>query len=189
MIGRLRGTVLEKQPPDLLIDVQGVAYEVQASMQSFYQLPLNPSEEVILYTHMVVREDAHQLFGFYAKEERALFRTLLKVNGIGPKSGLSILSSISPEEFRRCVNFGDTASLTKVPGIGKKTAERLMIELRDREFIVSGPVGGGIHQDALSALLALGYKSPEAIRALEGLDAKQCSREEMIRIALKRMNV
>lgn len=189
MIGRLRGIVLEKQPPDLLIDVQGVAYEVQASMQTFYQLPLNSREETILYTHLVVREDAHQLYGFFSKEERELFRTLLKVNGIGPKSALSILSSISPDEFKRCVNHGDTASLTKVPGIGKKTAERLMIEMRDREFILS-PASGkeSAHQDALSALVALGYKSHEALRALDGLEAKQYSSEEMIRFALKRIN-
>lgn len=193
MIGRLRGILLEKQPPELLIETSGVAYEVQASMQTFYQLPLI-NQEVILYTHLIIREDAHQLYGFYNKQERVLFRALLKVNGVGPKLALTILSSSSPEEFVRCVNQGDTASLVRLPGVGKKTAERLVIEMRDRvsdDFILpssSNPINSS-HQDAMSALIALGYKPQEASRALQNIVSENQSSEELIRLALKRIQV
>lgn len=194
MIGRLRGILLEKQPPELLIETSGVAYEVHASMQTFYQLPLI-NQEIILYTHLIIREDAHQLYGFYNKQERVLFRALLKVNGVGPKLALTILSSSSPEEFVRCVNQGDTASLVRLPGVGKKTAERLIIEMRDRvvndDFIVpssSNPINSA-HQDAMSALIALGYKPPEASRALQNIVSENQSSEELIRLALKRIQI
>lgn len=194
MIGRLRGILLEKQPPELLIETSGVAYEVQASMQTFYQLPLI-NQEIILYTHLIIREDAHQLYGFYNKQERVLFRALLKVNGVGPKLALTILSSSSPEEFVRCVNQGDTASLVRLPGVGKKTAERLIIEMRDSvvndDFIVpssSNPINSA-HQDAMSALIALGYKPPEASRALQNIGSENQSSEELIRLALKRIQI
>jgi Holliday junction DNA helicase RuvA len=191
MIGRLRGIILEKQPPELLIETAGVAYEVQASMQTFYQLPLN-NQEIILYTHLIIREDAHQLYGFYTKAERSLFRALLKVNGVGPRMALTILSSSAPEEFIRCVNQGDTASLVRLPGIGKKTAERLIIEMRDRvngdEFILpSASSPGSAHQDAVSALVALGYKPQEAARALQNIVTENQSSEMLIRLALKKM--
>ncbi len=193
MIGRLRGILLEKQPPELLIETSGVAYEVQASMQTFYQLPLI-NQEIILYTHLIIREDAHQLYGFYNKQERILFRALLKVNGVGPKLALTILSSSSPDEFVRCVNQGDTASLVRFPGVGKKTAERLVIEMRDRvsdDFILpssSNPINSA-HQDAMSALIALGYKPQEASRALQNIVSENQSSEELIRLALKRIQI
>jgi Holliday junction DNA helicase RuvA len=189
MIGRIRGIILEKQPPELLIETGGVAYEVQASMQTFYQLPLN-QQEIILYTHLIVREDAHQLYGFYSKEERSLFRTLLKVNGVGPKLALTILSSVSPEEFIRCVNQGDTAALVRLPGVGKKTAERLVIEMRDRfngDFILPTASKNNAQQDAVSALIALGYKPQEATRALQNVDVENQSSEALIKLALKRI--
>jgi Holliday junction DNA helicase RuvA len=194
MIGRLRGILLEKQPPELLIETSGVAYEVQASMQTFYQLPLI-NQEIILYTHLIIREDAHQLYGFYNKQERVLFRALLKVNGVGPKLALTILSSSSPEEFVRCVNEGDTASLVRLPGVGKKTAERLVIEMRDRvvneDFILpsSSHSINSSHQDAMSALIALGYKPQEASRALQNIVSENQSSEELIRLALKRIQL
>lgn len=203
MIGRLKGLLLEKHPPELLIETNGVAYEVYASMQTFYQLP-ECHQEIILHTHFIVREDVQQLYGFISKEERGLFRALLKVNGVGPKSALAILSSISPDEFMRCILQGDTGNLVKLPGVGKKTAERLVIEMRDRLKELShtqGNVGlesspslfsvsptASAHQDALSALCALGYKPQEASRALQGLENQGLSSEEMIRLALKKIN-
>jgi len=131
MIGLIRGIILEKQPPQLLVDVSGIAYEIDASMSSFCQLP-DIGSEVSLFTHFVVREDAHQLYGFFTRDERLLFRTLLKVNGIGPRLALSILSSTTPDEFVHCVLNNDTGSLVRMPGVGKKTAERLVIEMRDK---------------------------------------------------------
>jgi Holliday junction DNA helicase RuvA len=190
VIGRLRGVILEKQPPDLLLEVAGVSYEIQASMQTFYQLPIS-NQEITLYTHLIVREDAHQLYGFYTKAERVLFRALLKVNGVGPKLALTILSSSAPEEFIRCVNQGDTASLVRLPGVGKKTAERLIIEMRDKvseSFIVpSLNTSTSAQQDALSALVALGYKPQDASRVLHAIGAESYSSEELIRLALKRI--
>src|SRR5580692_2258315 len=131
MIGQLFGTLLEKQPPTLLLKVQNIGYEIDAPMSTFYRLP-ESGQELSLYTHLVVREDAHQLYGFYSRPERSLFRTLLKVNGVGPRLALTILSSIEPEEFVRCVVNNDTESLVQLPGVGKKTAERLNIEMRDK---------------------------------------------------------
>jgi Holliday junction DNA helicase RuvA len=200
MIGRLNGVLLEKQPPHLLIDVSGVAYEVQASMQTFYQLP-ELGERVTLHTHFVVREDAQQLFGFMVLQERALFRALIKVNGIGAKIALAILSSIAPDDFVRCVAEQNTTALQRLPGIGKKTAERLIIEMRDRladwhagdgitssEFInsASNPMNyQNAEQDAISALLSLGFKPQEASRLISKVAADNLSSEELIRLALK----
>jgi len=168
MISRLRGKLIEKQPPFLFLEVSGLTYEVQASMNTFYRLP-EINQEITLHTHFIVREDGHFLFGFNEVRERSLFRTLLKVNGVGPKVALAILSSVEPDEFVRCVAEQNTAALQKLPGIGKKTAERLIIEMRDRladwdageSFVVNAqsPLGmlpKSAEQDAISALIALG---------------------------------
>jgi len=202
MIGQLRGIILEKQPPQLLLDVQGVAYEIDAPMSTFYRLP-DIGQEAILLTHLVIREDAHHLYGFYAREERALFRTLLKVNGVGPRLGLTILSSIEPNEFVRCIVNNDTANLVRLPGVGKKTAERLVIEMRDKltDWQPSLPIVSAelnhtakksgtrnhIIQDAISALISLGYKPVEASRAVAKVDDSNLSSEEIIRQALREM--
>lgn len=202
MIGRLRGALLEKKPPHLLIDVQGVAYELQASMHTFYRLP-DLSQTVSLHTHFVVREDAQQLYGFFDESERLLFRTLIKVNGVGPKLALTILSSINPDEFVYCVTQQNSARLIALPGVGKKTAERLIIEMRDRlaDWHMESPSVSTEYteqalplsprkrvQDAISALVTLGYKPQEASRALHQVDPEVTTVEEMIRFALKRMS-
>lgn len=198
MIGRLRGVLAEKHPPQLLLEVGGVGYEIEAPMSTFYQLPAL-GEPVTLYTHLVVREDAHLLFGFATRNERALFRSLIKVNGVGAKLALTILSGISANDFARSVHEGDTVALTRLPGIGKKTAERLVIEMRDRlDDWHSGTLPAAITpaapavvtgserlRDAVSALVALGYKPQEASRLVNGLDEGLPS-EEIIRAALKR---
>ncbi len=199
MIGRLTGKLLSKQPPDLLLDVNGVGYEVQAPMGTFYQLPV-PGESVSLYTHMVVREDAQLLYGFISDSDRQLFRTLIKVNGVGPKLALTILSGIEVDQFVACVQQGDTASLVKLPGVGRKTAERLLVEMRDRlaDWAPGGPAtdaaaavardGGPLIDDAQSALIALGYKPVEAARAVSAVYNETLdSSEELIRQALKAM--
>lgn len=200
MIGQLRGIILEKQPPQLLVDVHGVGYEVDAPMSTFYQLP-DVGSEVSLFTHFVVREDAQLLYGFYTRDERTLFRTLLKVNGVGPRMALTILSSTTPEEFVRCVLNNDTASLVRVPGVGKKTAERLVIEMRDKlsdwyqapavEGVMPTKKESGsrhqILQDAISALVVLGYKQQEANRTVTKVDDGNISSEELIRRALREM--
>lgn len=201
MIGQLRGTLLEKQPPLLLLDVNNIGYEIDAPMSTFYRLP-DIGNEVVLHTHFVVREDAHHLYGFYTREERALFRTLLKVNGVGPRLGLTILSSIDSNEFIRCVVNNDSASLVRLPGVGKKTAERLIIEMRDKvsdwqpkgnlELNSKGPLNENTPrnqsiQDAISALIALGYKPQEASRAVSKVDDGQLTSEEMIRRSLQEM--
>jgi Holliday junction DNA helicase RuvA len=202
MIGLLRGIILEKQPPHLLLDVNGVGYEIDAPMSTFYHLP-DIGKEVTLHTHFVVREDAHSLFGFFAREERALFRTLLKVNGVGPRLALTILSSIAPNEFVRCVINNDTASLVRLPGVGKKTAERLIIEMRDKlsswqgtgseHILAITPTDKGgrnpLIQDAISALVSLGYKPQEASRVISKVDDGQLTSEDMIRRALQEMVV
>lgn len=198
MIGRLRGTLIDKQAPTLLLDVHGVGYEVEAPMSTFYQLPLTGTE-VILHTHLAVREDAHTLFGFATEGERRLFRSLIKVSGVGAKMALTILSGISVDEFTRCVHEGDTATLTRMPGVGKKTAERLVVEMRDRlerdtqAIRLAGESATGLVSevanspvnDAVSALIALGYKPQEASRLVRGIDAEGLSSEEIIRRALQ----
>ncbi|MFP5344263.1 MAG: Holliday junction branch migration protein RuvA [Gammaproteobacteria bacterium] len=194
MIGQLRGILLSKEPPHLLLDAHGVGYEIEAPLSTFYDLPA-PGSEITLYTHLVVREDAHLLFGFANAQERTLFRTLLKVNGVGARLALTILSGVSAQGFVRCVQNNDSASLTRLPGIGKKTAERLLLEMRDKlsgweESAVRGaaPVSaspGDAMHDALSALVSLGYKPHEASRMLQGIDGAGLSREELIRRALQ----
>lgn len=199
MIGRLRGILVEKYPPQLLIEVAGVAYELQASMSTFYRLP-EVGSETVLHTHFVVREDAQQLYGFFEARERSLFRSLIKVNGVGPKMALTILSSIEPDNFVRCVMDNDTASLVRLPGVGKKTAERLVIEMRDRlaeaemgppatQIVITGAAHNNrsASQDAVSALIALGYKPQEASRAVSQVAGDDLSSEVLIRSALKNM--
>lgn len=202
MIGQLRGILLEKQPPSLLLEVNGVGYEIDAPMSTFYRLP-EIGQEIKLFTHFVVREDAHCLFGFYSQEERSLFRALLKVNGVGPRLGLTILSSVEPDEFVRCVVNNDATSLTKIPGIGKKTAERLLIEMRDKlsswqspsltdkdlaKIPQTGPRNQMI-QDAVAALISLGYKPQEASRLVSKIDDGNLKSEDMIRLALREMMI
>jgi holliday junction DNA helicase RuvA len=194
VIGRLRGKIILKQPPRLMLDVQGVGYEVDATMSTFYQLP-EVGQEVVLHTHLIVREDAHLLFGFVSEAERSLFRNLIKVSGIGARTALVILSGMSADQFARCVIEGDVTSLVKLPGVGKKTAERLVIELRDRLDVhdsvahdmpaikrttVASPV-----DDAQSALIALGYKPAEATRMVQGIDSKGLDTENIIRLCLQ----
>ena len=189
MIGRLAGTILEKHPPLVLVDVQGVAYEVDVPMSTFYQLPATGAK-VVLHTHLVVREDAHLLFGFFTEGERQAFRQLLKISGIGARTALSVLSGLTVEEFYNAVANQDSARLIKVPGIGRKTAERLLLELRDKlETIVVGArtAGGSVESsrgDALNALITLGYSEKEAKVALAKLDPGLAV-PEAIRQALK----
>ncbi|MGH8283513.1 MAG: Holliday junction branch migration protein RuvA [Gammaproteobacteria bacterium] len=189
MIGFLRGQLLRRQPPHLLIEVHGVGYEVEAPMSTFYSLP-EAGAEVQLYTHLVVREDAHILFGFGSETERRLFRALIRVNGVGPRLALTILSGISVDNFVRCVHDNDTAALTRLPGIGRKTAERLVVEMRDRLDEASGGVTTVMgemspREEALSALVSLGYKPQEASRMLQAIKETDISSEEFIRRALQ----
>ena len=197
MISRLHGVLIAKQPPQLLIDVQGVGYEVEAPMSTFYQLPATGAT-ITLHTHLVVREDAHLLFGFASERERRLFRTLIKVNGVGPKLALTILSGISADDLVRCLQENDSAALVRLPGVGKKTAERLLVEMRDRldDLQSDGvlpvamaaplaPTARDEERDALSALVALGYKPQEASRLISGVESAGLSSEEIIRAALK----
>lgn len=196
MIGRLNGKLLEKNPPAILLDVQGVGYEVDVPMSTFYGLP-EVGQAVELHTHFVVREDAQLLFGFATNRERALFRALLKVNGVGAKVALSILSGMTAEEFFQCVAAKDAVALTKVPGIGKKTAERLLVEMQDKvDALAGGSVQGGLpienassaREQASEALMALGYKAAEAKRLLDKTAVEGQSVEEMIRAALRSMS-
>jgi len=197
MIGRLRGVLLEKQAPEIVIDVNGVGYEVLVPMTTLYGLPAL-GQVVSLYTQFIVREDAQQLFGFSDVTSRRLFRDLIKVNGVGPKLALTIMSGIDSDEFVQCVQDGNTAALVKLPGVGKKTAERLIIEMRDRlkdwELPTSNsktvaPVGAAKLNiaEAEAALVALGYKPQEASKAINALKADDASSEELIRAALKNM--
>jgi Holliday junction DNA helicase RuvA len=197
MIGRLQGTILEKQPPSILIDVQGVGYELEASMSTFYQLP-ECGENITLHTHLVVREDAQLLYGFYSLSERQMFRNLIKISGVGPKLALTILSGMSAEDFSRCIMDGDSKALTRLPGVGKKTAERLVIELKDRlekddSIKLPGSTGttASIERqanpvnDAVSALISLGYKAQQASQMIRDIDVEAKSTEEIIRAALQ----
>ncbi|NMY91063.1 MULTISPECIES: Holliday junction branch migration protein RuvA [Pseudomonas] len=199
MIGRLRGTLAEKQPPHLLLDVGGVGYEVEVPMTTLYRLPVQ-GEVVTLHTHLVVREDAHLLYGFGEKRERELFRELIRLNGVGPKLALALMSSLEVDELVRCVQAQDTAALVKVPGVGKKTAERLLVELKDRfkaweNLPAIAPlvlpnqaaVAASAEADAVSALVALGFKPQEASRAVAAVEGEDLSSEELIRRALKGM--
>ena len=189
MIGFLRGVILHRQPPYLLIEVHGVGYEVEAPMSTFYNLP-EAGGEITLYTHLVVREDAQVLFAFGSESERRMFRSLIRVNGVGPKLALTILSGISAEGFVRCVRENDIGALTRLPGIGKKTAERLVVEMRDRLDDIGAPAAasgaaGHPRDEALSALVSLGYKPQEASHMLQTVKETGLSSEELIRRALQ----
>ena len=194
MIGRLKGILVAKQPPWLTLDVQGVGYELEAPMSTFYELP-PLGAEVVLCTHYAAKEDSVALYGFHREAERLLFRTLLKVSGIGAKTALSILSGVSVDEFSRLVQTSDIAALTRVPGIGKKTAERIVVELRDRVDGLGRGIGGGLGgatampmdpaSEAIVALQALGYKPQEAARLVKQVVAEQDDAEAIIRKALK----
>lgn len=194
MIGRLKGTLLAKQPPSLLIDVNGVGYELEAPMSTIYELP-ELGREVVLITHYAVKEDAVALYGFHKEAERSLFRTLLKVSGIGAKTALAILSGVSVDEFARFVQVGDISALTRIPGIGKKTAERIIVELRDRIDSIGG--GGALPAlagktiandpvaEAAAALAQFGYKPAEVQKLIKDAAEAGDSAETIIRKALK----
>jgi len=194
VIGRLRGILLEKHPPRLLVEAGGVGYELEAPMSTFYRLPATGSE-VILHTHLVVRDDAHLLFAFASEAERSLFRSLIRVNGVGARLALTILSGMEAGDFARCVQEGDTAALTRLPGVGKKTAERLVVEMRDRlddwqpaPAAAPGPAPAGApdpEREAIDALVALGYRPAEAARMVSRLDIAGMASEDIIRAALK----
>jgi len=173
MIGRLHGTLVEKNPPQILLDVQGVAYEVDVPMSTFYNLP-NLGDQVTLYTHLVVREDAHLLFGFGSDNERRAFRQLIKISGVGARTALSVLSGMSVTELAQTVTMQEPGRLTKIPGIGKKTAERLLLELKDKlgaDLTTSVGVNRAapVTSDVLHALLSLGYSDKEALHAVKQL--------------------
>lgn len=200
MIGRLRGILIEKQPPYLLLDVGGVGYELQAPMTTFYRLPA-VGVEVTLHTHLSITENLHQLFGFIDQRDRSLFRTLIKVNGVGPKMAVAILSGMESDDIARCVRDDNTTALTKVPGVGKKTAERLVIELRDRlktwdlphnESVAPAQSSlsinaNDVYAEAESALISLGYKPADASKmiALAARQQPEARSEELIRLALR----
>lgn len=192
MIGFIEGILTLKQAPLMLINVGGIGYEVEAPMTVFYDLP-EPGAKLHLHTHLQVREDAHRLYGFASVFERDTFRSLLKVSGVGPKVALAILSGLTAEDFQRCVLDADVGQLTRIPGIGRKTAERLVIEMRDRiendTAQASSAAAGAIpaanaSQDAIGALVALGYKQAEASRAVRGVERPGSSSEDLIRAAL-----
>ena len=193
MIGFLRGTLISKRPPALTLDVGGVGYELEAPMSTFYRLP-DTGQPLSLVTHLVVREDAHILFGFFAEAERALFRNLLKVSNVGPRIALGVLSGMSVDGFYQCVRDKDLVSLTRVPGVGRKTGERLLLEMADRLPESLGidaatlPARSPAEGEAHGALLALGYKPGEVLRMLKDIDGGRLSTEEMIREALKRVH-
>jgi Holliday junction DNA helicase RuvA len=194
MIGRLRGILIEKQAPTLIVEVGGVGYELQAPMTTFYKLP-DIGQEITLHTHFVVRADVQLLYGFIGKEERDLFRTLIKSSGVGPKLALTILSGVEPDTFVQCIMDDDISTLVKLPGIGKKTAERLLVEMRGRlqdwgidrcgGVIAVANEGNTAVKDAISALIALGYKLQDVNRAIAKHKDKGLSSEELIRLVLK----
>ncbi|CAK9884819.1 MAG: Holliday junction ATP-dependent DNA helicase RuvA [Candidatus Erwinia impunctatus] len=203
MIGRLRGTILEKQPPLVLLEIQGIGYEVHMPMTCFYELP-ELGSEAIIFTHFIVREDAQLLYGFNSKQERALFRELIKVNGVGPKLALAILSGMSAQQFVTAIEREEIAALVKLPGVGKKTAERLVVEMKDRFKGMHGdlfasdepfaltsevqPAGNSQHEaesEAAAALVALGYKPQEASRMIAKVARDDADCETLIRDALR----
>ena len=190
MIGRLSGTLLEKAPPHVLVDCNGVGYEVDVPMSTFYNLP-HTGEKVVLFTHLEVREDAHLLFGFGAASERALFRQLIKITGIGARMALAILSGMTVAELSQAVTLQETGRLVKVPGIGKKTAERLLLELKGKLGADLGSVGGAVRDDAqadvLNALAALGYSDKEALLAIKNMPAG-ATVSDGIKFALKALS-
>ncbi len=200
MIGQIRGILRDKSPNDILLEVGGITYEVQVPMSTLYQLP-EVGRELVLHTHFVVREDAQLLYGFYHQQDKAMFRSLIKVNGVGPKLALAILSAMTADEFARTVRENDVSAMVRMPGIGKKTAERLVIEMRDRltewdgsvsanSAAAAKPGSNDITRDAETALIALGYKPQQAARAIAAVmkdEASIANSEELIRMALKGM--
>ncbi|EOI3551792.1 Holliday junction branch migration protein RuvA [Cronobacter turicensis] len=200
MIGRLRGIVLEKQPPLVLLEAGGVGYEIHMPMTCFYELP-ETGKEAVVFTHFVVREDAHLLFGFNNKQERTLFRELIKVNGVGPKLALAILSGMSAQQFVNAVEREEPAALVKLPGVGKKTAERLVVEMKDRfkglhgdlftpaaDLVLTSPASPAVDDaeaEAVAALVSLGYKPQEASRMVSKVAQPDASSETLIREALR----
>ena len=195
MIGCLQGEIMEKQPPYVLLNVKGVGYELEAPMSTFYELP-DCGESVMLYTHLLIRDDAHTLYAFKHTQDRSLFRNLLKVNGVGAKMALVILSGMNTKTFTDCIRNGDAGALIKLPGVGRKTAERLIIDMRDRLHKVSithvssngeneplrqqSPI-----EDAVSALISLGYRPNDAARMVSGIDTQDRNSEDIIRLALR----
>lgn len=190
MIGRLSGILLEKTPPQLLVDCNGVGYEVDVPMSTFYNLP-HTGEKVVLFTHLAVREDAHQLFGFGSASERGVFRQLIKISGVGARTALAILSGMSVADLAQAVTLQEAGRLVKVPGIGKKTAERLLLELKGKLGADIGAVGGAVRDDTqadvLNALIALGYSDKEALAAIKNLPAGS-SVSDGIKFALKALS-
>lgn len=192
MIGRLHGTVVEKSVSRVLLDVAGVGYEVEVPLTTFYRLV--DDDEVTLHTHLAVREDAQQLFGFYTVRDRDLFRSLIKVNGVGPRLALTILSGMESEALAQCIADGDVTTLVALPGIGKRTAERLVLDLRDKlsafgdaQTVKSRPASDNM-ADAESALIGLGFKPQEAARALSGIEDEHADVETLIKQALKSLS-
>jgi Holliday junction DNA helicase RuvA len=200
MIGRLRGNILEKHPPLVLVDVSGVGYEVEVPLSTFHDLP-DTGDVVTLHTHLAIKDDAHNLYGFSSQRERTVFRTLIRISGVGPKLALTLLSGMRVEELLACIDARDSSALTRVPGVGKKTAERLLVELRDRIDGLGllgatpgmasgspdniGPAAQDAASEAVAALIALGYKPPEASQMIRKLDGHERSSEELIRMALQ----
>jgi Holliday junction DNA helicase RuvA len=187
VIGRIEGRLLEKNPPAILVDVNGVGYEIDVPMSTFYQLP-SVSERVVLLTHLAVREDAHQLYGFATAAERAAFRELIRISGVGARTALAVLSGLSVNELAQAVTLQESGRLTRIPGIGKKTAERLLLELKGKLGAELGtataPAAGDAHADVLHALLALGYNEREAASAVRTLPPGS-GVSDGIRLALK----
>ena len=198
MIGRIRGTLVDKKPPEIQIDVAGICYEVQVPMSTLYQLP-ELGKELTLHTHFVVREDAQLLYGFFEEQDKSMFRSLIKINGVGPKMALGILSSMQANEFVRAVRSNDINAMVKMPGIGQKTAERLLIEMRDRlkdwdddteASSTEVQVSASITNDAETALISLGYKPQQAAHAIAAVlkaNPEITGSEELIRRSLKSM--
>ena len=194
MIGRLRGQIVLKRPPELVVDVQGIGYELLAPMSTFYHLP-EQGAAVSLFTHLIPRDDALSLYGFFTDGERSLFRELLKVTGVGAKTALAILSGMDVNRFARCIESEDAAALTRVPGIGRKTADRLVVEMRDRVAALSSRAipnaPSSVERDmspteeAAQALIALGYKPAEASRMIEKVASPELKSEQIIRLALQ----
>ena len=190
MIGRIAGVLLEKNPPQILVDCNGVGYEIDVPMSTFYNLP-GLGEKVVLHTHLAIREDAHVLFGFANHEERSTFKQLIKISGIGARTALSILSGMSVADLAQAITLQEAGRLTRVPGIGKKTAERLLLELKGKLGADLGAVGGVVHNDAtsdiLNALIALGYSDKEAMLALKQVPAG-AGVSDGIKLALKALS-
>ena len=195
MIGRLRGEIVLKQPPFLMLDVNGVGYEIEAPMSTFYELPA-VGEHIILFTHLMIRDDAHVLYAFFQEQERLLFRTLLKISGVGGKMALAILSGMNAGEFSLCIQNEDVTALVRIPGVGKKTAQRLIIEMKDKLVVTgsaqtssttaaSSAAQESPSSEAISALVALGYRPVEANRLVKSVEADGLSSEELIRAALQ----